>query len=95
MWLVKNPKMIMSGIGAETNPRVPLHTSLMFCLLLKQYMNEFNNTYLTRFKLSVERLHLEGGLHIFTSKQMLGTLGTETSYMLRHIGDQQCHMTYI
>ena len=43
----------------------------MTFLLLKQYTNESNNTYLTRFKLSVDTLNLAGGAYMFISEQML------------------------
>lgn len=56
----------------KTSPRVSLNAALMTFLLLKQCTNESNDTYFTRFKLSVETLNLAGGAHMFISDQILG-----------------------
>ena len=44
----------------------------MSFILMKQYDNETNDAYLTRFKSSIKTLKLTGGEHIFVSEQMLG-----------------------
>ena len=62
----------MSGIDTKKSTHESLHTALTIFLLLEQYLNKFNDTYLTRFELSVKALNLVGGSHIFTSEKMLG-----------------------
>ena len=52
VWILKTCNSIVSGIDTKTSPRVSLHTALLSFLFLKQYGNESNDAYLTRFNIS-------------------------------------------
>ena len=71
VWILKTCKSIVCGVDTKASPRLSLHTALLSFLLLKQYGNESNDAYLTRFKSSCETLILAGGAHIFVSEQMM------------------------
>ena len=70
-WLFKKVKMIVSGLDTKVNLRVSLHTAMLNYMLMKQYPNETNDTYLTRFRLMTETLKLAGGGHILVSETLL------------------------
>ena len=53
--------MIVSGIVTNVNLRVSLHDVLINFMLLKQFGNESNEAYHTRFKSIVETLKIAGG----------------------------------
>ena len=71
-WLFKKVKMIVSGLDTKVNLRVSLHAAMLNYMLMKQYPNETNDTYLTRFRSMVETLKLAGGEHILMSDTLLG-----------------------
>ena len=71
-WLFEKVKMIVSGLDTKVNLRVSLHTAMLNYMLMKQYSNETNDTYLTRFKGMTETLKLAGGDHILVSETLLG-----------------------
>ena len=71
-WLFKKVKMIVSGLDTKVNLRVSLHAAMLNYMLMKQYPNETNNTYLTRFRSMVETLKLAGGKHMLMSDTLLG-----------------------
>ena len=65
-------KSITSGLDTKVNLRVSLHTAIMNFMSLRQYSDESNDTYLTRFKSVVETLKLAGGEHILVSPKIMG-----------------------
>ena len=71
-WLFKKVKMIVSGLDTKVNLRVSLHAAVLNYMLMKQYPNETNDTYLTRFRSMIETLKLAGGEHILVSEMLLG-----------------------
>ena len=71
-WLFRKVKMIVAGLDTKVNLRVSLHTAMLNYMLMKQYPNEANDTYLTQFKSMVETLKLAGGEHILVSETILG-----------------------
>ena len=70
--------MIVSGLDTKVNVRVSLHAAMLNYMLMKQYSNKSNDTYLMRFRSMVETLKLTGGEHILVSKTLLGKK-TETA----------------
>ena len=83
-WLFQKVKMIVSGLDTKVNLRVSLHDVIINFMLLKQFSNETNEAYHTRFKSMVETLKIAGGEHILISPEMLGKkLGEATSDELR------------
>jgi len=67
-WLLKIIKSIVSVIDTKMIPIVSLHTAMMYFLFLKQYGNEANDAYLTRFKPGAKTLNSAGGGHLFISE---------------------------
>ena len=64
--------MIVSGLDTKVNLRVSLHAAMLNYMLMKQYPNETNDTYLTRFRSMTETLKLAGGEHILVSETLMG-----------------------
>ena len=71
-WLLKKVKAIISGLDTKVNLRVSLHPAIANFINMRQYDNETNDDYLTRFKSMVETLILAGGEHILVSKELIG-----------------------
>ena len=71
-WIIDKVKTIVLGLDTKVNKRVTMHSSIMSFMLMKQYDNETNAAYLTRFKSMTQTLSISGGGHILTSKAMLG-----------------------
>ena len=55
-WIFKKVKMIVSGLDTKVNLRVSLHAAMLNYMLMKQFPNETNDGYLTRFKSMTETL---------------------------------------
>ena len=72
-------KSITSGLDTKVKLRVSLHTAIMSYMLLRQYNDESNVTYLTRFKSVVETLKVAGGEHILVSPKIMGKELSATS----------------
>ena len=72
-WLFKKVKAIVSGLDIKVNLRVFLHAAISNYINMKQWENETNNDYLTRFKSMVKTLKLAGGEPILVSKEMIVT----------------------
>ena len=53
--------MIVSGLDTNVNLQVLLHAAMLNYMLLKQFPNETNDAYLTRFKSMIETLKIAGG----------------------------------
>ena len=49
-WILIKREIIVSGLDTKVNLRVSLHTSILNFTIMRQYDNESNDTYLTRFK---------------------------------------------
>ena len=64
-------KTITSGLDTKVNLRVSLHTAIMNVMLLRQFGDESNKAYLTRFKYMVKTLTLAGGDHVLASPTIL------------------------
>ena len=60
------------GLDTKVNKRVTMHSAMMSFMLMKQYENETNDTYLSHFKSMVQTLKTAGGEHVLVSKLMLG-----------------------
>ena len=71
-WILVKVKAITSGLDTKVNLRVSLHTALMNFMLMKQFGDESNDAYLSRFKSMVETLKLAGGEHVLISPKLLG-----------------------
>jgi len=65
-------KTTISGIDTQINLRVSLHAAMIIFLLLKQYSNETNDAYLTRFKSAIHALIIVGGKHLLVSALAMG-----------------------
>ena len=65
-------KTIVSGLDTKVNLRVSLHDVIINFMLLKQFGNETNEAYHSRFKSMLETLKIAGGEHILISPEMLG-----------------------
>ena len=63
---------IVSGLDTKVNLRVSLHDVIINFMLLKQFGNETNKAYHSRFKSMLETLKIAGGKHILISPEMLG-----------------------
>ena len=55
-WILDKVKMKVAGLYTKVNLRVSLHAALYNYMLMKQELNEANDTCLTRFKLMVETI---------------------------------------
>ena len=83
-WLLQKVKTIVSGLDTKVNLRVSLHDVIINFMLLKQFGNETNEAYHSRFKSMVETLKIAGGEHILISPEMLGIkLDAATGLQLR------------
>lgn len=71
-WLFKKVKAIVLGLDTKVNLRVSLHAAILNFFNMRQWENETNDDYLTRFKSMVETLKLAGGEHVLVSKEMMG-----------------------
>ena len=71
-WLLKKVKRTISGIDTKINLRVSLHAAMIIFLLLKQYSNNKNDAYLTRFKSGIQTLIITGGKHILVGELTMG-----------------------
>ena len=67
-WIIDKVKIIVLGLYTKVNKRVTMHSAIMSFMLIKQYDNETNAAYLTRFKSMVQTLVIVGGAHILVSK---------------------------
>ena len=77
-------KTIVSGLDTKVNLRVSLHDVIINFMLLKQFGNETNEAYHSRFKSMLETLKIAGGEHILISPEMLGMkVDVVTSLRLR------------
>ena len=72
-WLFEKVKTIVSGLDTKVNLRVSLHDVMLNFMLLKQFPNETNKAYHTKFKSMIETLKIAGGEHILVSPVMIGT----------------------
>ena len=73
-------KAITSGLHTKVNLRVSLHSVLMNFVVMRQYSDESNDAYLTRFKSIIETLKIAGGEHVLVSpKLMLKTIDMASS----------------
>ena len=63
-WLFEKVKTIASGLDTKVNLRVSLHDAMLNFMLLKQFPNETNEAYHTKFKSMIETLKIAGGEHI-------------------------------
>ena len=64
-------KAIVSGLDTKVNFRVSLHAAITNVINMKQWENETNDDYLTRFKSMIETLNLIGGEYILVNKEMI------------------------
>ena len=71
-WIIEKVKTIVLGLDTKVNKRVTMHSAMMSFMLMKQYDNEANDAYLTRFKSMIQTLKIAGGEHVLVSKVMLG-----------------------
>ena len=67
-WIIEKVKTIVLGLDTKVNKRVSMHSAMMSFMLMKQYDNEANDAYLTRFKSMVKTLKIAGGEHVLVSK---------------------------
>ena len=68
MWILNKVKTIVVGLDTKLNQRVSLHAAITNFILLKQFANETNDAYFTRFKLMVQTLQITGGEHVLISR---------------------------
>ena len=71
-WILTKVKVITSGLDTKVNLRVSLHSVLMNFIVMRQYSDESNDAYLTRFKSIVETLKIAGGEHVLVSPKLMG-----------------------
>ena len=71
-WILIKIKTITSGLDTNVNLRVSLHSALLNFTLLRQFNDETNDAYLTRFKSMIETLKIAGGEHMLVSPTLMG-----------------------
>ena len=79
-WILEKVKKIVSGLDTKVYLRVSCHTALIDYMLLKQYINETNDSYLSRFKSMVQVLKIAGGAHILVSLTLMGMEIEDATY---------------
>ena len=70
-WIINKVKIIVLGLDTKINKRVAMHSAIMNFMSMKQYKNETNAAYLTRFKSIVQTLTIADEAHILVIKIML------------------------
>ena len=92
-WILEKVKTITSGLDTKVNLRVSLHDTLLNFMLLRQFPDETNDAYLTRFKSMVETLKIAGGEHLLVSPTLMGkTIDAATA---DEINDEKEHFLAI
>ena len=66
--------MMVSGLNTKINLQVSLHVDMMNHKRMKQYTNETNDAYLTRYRSMFEILTIVGEEHILVSKTLVENL---------------------
>ena len=79
-WILIKVKTITSGLDMKVNLRVLLHAALLNFMLLRQFNDEANDAYLTRFKSMIKTLKIAGGEYGLVSPTLMGkTINTVRS----------------
>ena len=88
--------MIVSSLDTKVNLQLSLHAANMNYMLMKQYWNETNKTYLMRFRSMVETLKIAGGEHMLVSKALLGRkIGSATKAEINEEKENLIAVCYI
>ena len=64
----------MSNLNTKINLQVPLHVGMMNHIRMKQYNNETDDAYLTRYRSMFEILKIADEEHILVSKTLVENL---------------------